>query len=133
MILIDTSAFFAVINADDLHHPYAKEFWFSLIEEDISIFCNNYVLSETIALLQNRIGIRAVHDFHENVKPFLEIEWLGEEEHNFAMSLLFSANRGNLSLVDISAFATMRRLGISKVFTFDRHFAEEGFDMLPAL
>jgi len=62
--------------------------------------------------------------------PLLEVEWMDMSKHTQAMELLLSANRRNLSLVDISAFAIMRRLGISKVFTFDHHFAEEGFDVL---
>ena len=132
MILIDTSAFYAILSARDVNNSQAAEFWQMIITEDIPIFCNNYVVSETLALLQNRIGIVAVQDFHENIKPFLEIEWMTEKKHDFAMALLLSENRRKLSLVDISAFATMRRLGIRKVFTFDQHFAEQGFEVLPS-
>jgi len=131
MILIDTSAFLAVLNADDPYNRIAEEIWRSLHLNKTTLVINSYVLSETLALLQNRIGIVAVQDFHENIKPFLEIEWLTEKKHDFAMALLLSANRRKLSLVDISAFATMRRLGIRKVFTFDQHFAEQGFEILP--
>ena len=131
MILIDTSAFYAVLSARDVNNSQAAELWQMIITEDIPIFCNNYVVSETLALLQNRIGIVAAQDFHENIKPFLEIEWMTEKKHDFAMALLLSENRRKLSLVDISAFATMRRLGIRKVFTFDQHFAEQGFEVLP--
>ncbi len=131
MILIDTSAFFAVLNARDINNPQATKVWQTILNEDIPIFCNNYVLLETLALLQNRMGIIAAQDFHENIRPFLQIEWVTEKEHNYAMLLLLSANRRHLSLVDLSAFATMRRLEITKAFTFDHHFAEQGFQVLP--
>ncbi|WP_051276324.1 Uma2 family endonuclease [Desulfovirgula thermocuniculi] len=36
-----------------------------------------------------------------------------------------------LSPADCAFFATARRLGIKTVFTFDRHFAEQGFTCLP--
>jgi len=95
-----------------------------------SIFSNSYILLEATALIQRRYGIETLNKFHFGMVPLLEIEWLDMPKHLQAMELLLSTNRRNLSLVDISAFATMRRLGISKVFTFDHHFAEEGFDVL---
>ena len=42
-----------------------------------------------------------------------------------------AANRRKLSLVDCSAFETMLRLSIQAVFTFDKHFSEQGFDVIP--
>jgi predicted nucleic acid-binding protein len=42
-----------------------------------------------------------------------------------------AADRRGLSLVDLSSFETMRRLGIRSVFTFDRHFRQYGFEILP--
>ena len=37
-----------------------------------------------------------------------------------------------LSLVDCTSFVVMRQIGIDDVFAFDRHFAEQGFTVLPA-
>jgi predicted nucleic acid-binding protein len=44
---------------------------------------------------------------------------------------LNTANRRQLSLVDYTGFETMRHLGIEKVFTFDEHFREQGFELIP--
>jgi predicted nucleic acid-binding protein len=33
--------------------------------------------------------------------------------------------------VDCTSFEMMRELGIHNAFTFDRHFAEQGFTCLP--
>lgn len=121
MIFVDTSAFYAVLSQQDSNNPRATGFWQKIMNEDIPLLCNNYVVSETLALLQNRIGIVASQDFHETIMPFLEIEWMTEEKHNFAMNLFLAANRRHLSLVDVSAFATMRRRGVNQVFTFGNH------------
>ncbi len=131
MILIDTAALLAVINAEDSRHQAAKEVWVSLIQHDTSMICNSYVLLETLALLQARIGLDAVQDFQENVKPLLSIEWVTETEHNAAMQLLLATNRRRISLIDCASFATMRRLGIKTAFTFDKHFTEQGFEVMP--
>jgi len=92
---------------------------------------NNYVIVESMAIAQKRFGIEKVRDFQKNLLPFLEIQWVDEEGHKFAVDHVLSANRRQLSLVDCSSFETMRRLGIETVFTFDTHFREEGFEIIP--
>jgi len=129
-VYIDTSAFLAVLDADDAHHPQAKAAWISLLESDEILLCNNYVLIETHALVQHRLGMAAARAFVENVYPVLTIIWLNGDAHNQALSALLTANRRDLSLVDCASFITMRQLGINRAFTFDKHFAEQGFSQV---
>ncbi len=127
MILIDTSAIIAVLCEDDRYHSLAGETWKRLVREGEGIWCNNYILVEAVSIIQRRYGMQILRLFHENMLPLLTIEWLGEQDHAEAMAILLAANRRRLSLVDCSAFVTMRRRGIRQVFTFDPHFAEQGF------
>ena len=59
------------------------------------------------------------------------MDWIGEEQHDVAIQTVLTANRRNLSLVDCASFETMRRLGIETVFTFDEHFRDQGFKVVP--
>jgi predicted nucleic acid-binding protein len=68
---------------------------------------------------------------HEKIYPHLRIEWVDRPLHEIGMNALLAAGRRNLSLVDCVSFEVMRRLGISRVFTFDDHFREQGFDVIP--
>lgn len=131
MILIDTSAIFAVLDKNDDNHPRAAKFWAELVENETAILTNSNLLLEAFALIQRRHGLDILNRFQEGMVPWLQIEWIDAEKHSQAVNLLFSINRRHLSLVDVSAFATMRRMGIHQVFTFDNHFAEEGFEVLP--
>ncbi|MDN5375053.1 MAG: hypothetical protein PWQ39_93 [Thermacetogenium sp.] len=88
------------------------------------------VLVETYALVQRRLGMDALRAFHEDIVPLLQIEWVGEELHQRGADAVLTANRRNLSLVDCTSFAAMRRLGIKKVFGFDKHFSEQRFELL---
>ena len=47
------------------------------------------------------------------------------EDHDKA---LLTADRRHLSIVDCTSFEIMRKQGIEKVFCFDKHFKEQGFD-----
>ena len=131
MVFIDTSAFYAVLDRDDANHPAAKEAWTQLIREAARLFTSNYVLLETTALLQHRIGVAAVRSFHEDVVPLLEVDWVTEEGHRAGVEAVLAAGRKNLSLVDCMSFQTMRRLGVHTAFCFDAHFGEQGFTPQP--
>lgn len=130
-IYIDTSALLAVMDADDVYHESAKKTWIELLESKETLVCNNYVLLEICALIQNRLGMAATRAFHEDVFPILKIEWIDDFLHRQAVNALLIANKRNLSLVDCASFNTMRQLNVRKAFTFDKHFVEQGFVNLP--
>lgn len=132
-IFVDTSAFLAVLNADDRFHAAAAQTWQDLLISGEQPVCNNYILVETYALLQNRFGMRAVRLFQNDVIPVLLVRWVDEEAHNRAVSAVLVAGERRLSLVDCSAFETMRQLGIQRAFTLDKDFKDYGFDVFPAV
>jgi len=129
-VYIDTSAFLAVLNADDRHHPAARDHWVALLGGDETLICTNYVLVETCALIQARFGMAALRAFHDAVAPLLHIVWVDAATHRAGIAALLTADRRRLSLVDCISFETIRRLAISRVFAFDPHFAEQGFAVL---
>ncbi|MBN1820734.1 MAG: PIN domain-containing protein [Prolixibacteraceae bacterium] len=126
-VFIDTSAFLALINADDKNHGHAKKIWEKILDEKTDIFVTNYVLIETFAVLQNRAGVDAVRSFEKDLSGVLNVFWVDEEIYREGLTRVFSANRKNLSLVDCVSFSVMNREGIENVFCFDKHFREQGF------
>jgi len=128
---IDTSAFLAVLNADDENHQKAKKKWEEFVSQEETLVCSNYVLVETLALIQNRFGMEGLRVFQEDVVQVLTIEWVDESLHQVGVASMLAANRRELSLVDCISFDMMRRLGIKTVFAFDKHFKEQGFECLP--
>ena len=130
-IFIDTSALYALISTEDQNIKRAVTTWEGVLERGDVLFTNNYVLVECFALLQSRLGLEFARALQSNIMPFLQVDWIGEQQHISSVNDVFTANRRHLSLVDCSSFETMRRLGIEKVFTFDEHFGEQGFEVIP--
>jgi predicted nucleic acid-binding protein len=130
-VFIDTSAFLAVLDADDAHHSQASEIWHNLITQEETLVCSNYVLVESLALIQNRLGMAAVNVFQNDILPMIGVEWLDETTHRAGVSAFITASHRRLSLVDCTSFELMRRLGIQRAFTLDRHFSDQGFRCLP--
>jgi uncharacterized protein len=129
---LDTSAILALFDADDPRHPAVDSAWKELILSDEPLVSSNYILVETLALVQRRLGMAAVQAVHRDIIPLLEIEWLDEEIHEKAMAAFLQASRRRLSFVDCSSFEVMRKRGIARAFAVDGHFQEHGFEQIPA-
>jgi predicted nucleic acid-binding protein len=130
-IFIDTSAFYALLDRDDDNQEDAKKAWTKILNAENVLVTSNYVLAETFALLQNRLGVRAVRAFQEDIVPIVNIEFVNPETHRSGTAALLASSKRNLSLVDCISFEIMRTLGIKTAFTFDAHFKEVGFQAIP--
>ncbi len=129
-VFIDTSAFLAFLDADDAKHQEARVIWQQLLSQNHVLVCHNYILLETIALIQRRFGLEAVQAFHDAIFPLPKIEWIDETFHTRGITAVLVASRKKLSLVDCVSFEVMRHLDLSQAFCFDKHFAQQGFEIL---
>lgn len=129
-VFIDTSAFLAVLNADDRFHERAGAAWRRELAADTRLVTTNYVVLETAAILQHRLGLRALRVFVADVVPALEVRWVDESLHAAAVSAVLAAGRRKLSLVDCTSFEVARACGADACFAFDEHFPEQGFAIL---
>lgn len=130
-VFVDTSALLAVLDVGDDFHIRARDEWGALLDGETELVTSNYVLLETAALVQGRIGMDAMRALAHDVYPALTIEWIDRDLHQLASTALITANRRQLSLVDMTSFTVMRQHDIDTAFTFDDHFAEQGFTVVP--
>jgi predicted nucleic acid-binding protein len=128
---IDTSAFYALLDRDDRNHQKGKKAWMEILRDLPTLVTSNYVLVESFALLQSRLGLEAVRGFQEDVVPIVQVEFVTPEMHRAGTAALLSSGRRGLSLVDCVSFEVMRDSGIKVAFAFDSHFKEQGFDVIP--
>lgn len=129
-IFIDTSAFYALMDRSDSNHEKARNLWLSLLDEESHLKTTNYIIIETLALLQSRLGFEAAYLYSSNILGLVDILWINEPRHNLAFELWLSLGRKKLSFVDCISFITMRHYRLENVFGFDRHFEEQGFKIL---
>jgi len=130
-VFVDTSAIFALLDMESHDNQSAISTWENFLQEDAKLVTNNYVLVESFALLQSRLGLSAAIQLQSKIVPFLEVQWINEQQHAEVINQVLGANRRNLSLVDCSSFHTMHHRRIETAFTFDKHFHEQGFSAIP--
>jgi uncharacterized protein len=129
-VFVDTSALLPILNRDDSDFPEAQRIWVRLASERAELVTSSYVLVESLALIQNRLGMGAVRDFQGAFVPLFRVVWVTEALHQMGIAALLAANRRQLSLVDCVSFVVCRQRGIEQVFAFDEHFSEQGFSRL---
>ena len=123
-VLWDSSAFLALLDADDADHNAAAQAAREIAEEQRPSFITNYIEVETHALLLRKLG-RA-----------LALEWLlgggfpvvrvSPQEEETAKEFLERYNDKDWSLCDSISFAVIDSRKVGTAFSFDRHFLQFG-------
>lgn len=132
MIFVDSAAFIARYLVGDAHHRAAAETWRRLGNN--SLVTSNHVIDETLTYLGRRAGYVFAADLAERIhsSTALEILYSAEPDELEAVRLFRKYADQKMSFTDCVSFVLMKRLRISTVFTFDRHFALAGFRVLAA-
>jgi uncharacterized protein len=133
MVFVDTSAFYALLDAQDAHHDEATQVLEGLRESRARLVTSNYIISECCSLLQKRLGMKVVAAFRSHMLPIVAVSWIDENIHEQGFNYFLTCGRSGPSFVDSVSFSVMRSLRIEKVFAFDQHFVDQGFERLPAL
>ena len=128
MIFLDTSAIYAWADVADPNHHTAVRRLQALLENGEELLTHNYVLVESIALLQARLGIAAATKLVRDSTAFV-IEWVDEELHASGAYELERSRKRHVSLVDHISFLVMRRRRLATVFAFDPDFVAAGFQL----
>ncbi len=131
LVFVDTSALYALLDADDRFHHAAAAAFSHLSPDKTLMLTSSYVILETLALLQTRLGLSAVAKWKTEFQGILEIVWIEKQLHEEALTALVAANKPTISLSDWASFLIMRERGIKNAFSFDRHYEQQGFHLLP--
>lgn len=126
MVFLDTSAIYALADLGDPNHGVAKARFQGLLAAGEHVFTHSYVLVESMALLQRRLGLETALKLAESARAF-EIEWVDRAIHEEAVQHLARSRARPVSLVDHVSFLVMRRHGVETALAFDRDFVEHGF------
>jgi predicted nucleic acid-binding protein len=123
-VFVDTSAILALMVGSDRAHREAIAAFEDLGRRRAELVTTSYVLVETYALLDRRLGRDAVRDFRSSFAPPLRIIWVDGALHERGLDRLEQSPH-TLSLVDAVSFEAIREHRILEAFAFDRQFARE--------
>ena len=130
MIFLDTSGLYALADVDDENHEHAVRTLDVALRNGEELLAHSYVLVESAALLQKRLGLKSALAFLRDAQSF-RITWVSPELHHEAVAFLQKSRRSKISLVDAVSFLVMREEKVEQYLGFDQHFADQGFHPAP--
>lgn len=133
-IFIDTGALFATKCSSDKNHQSAINYYNSICENGkFDLVTTNLILFETVTLVKAKISNNFSIEFGNYLRnsSIIRVIRISEEFENKSWDIFNRYNDKNFSFVDCTSFAVMKDYGINKAFTFDKHFAQFGFDIFP--
>jgi len=131
-VFVDASAFYALINKNDIFHEQAKVISAILSKNNEVLITSNYTLAETYTILRSKMGFDVASKFVDEIKKnLIQIIWVDEIIHNRAIEIFLEKKEPkDLSFFDCIDFALIESAGIEKAFSFDRHFEILGIPLI---
>ena len=130
-VFVDTSGFHAFLDRTDPFHAKARDFFIRARDEKWQLFTTSYVVHESWALIQARLGWEAVEDWIGSLLPMCEIAWVDESMHRLGAARARQAKERRLSLTDCVSFEVMSSRGCTEAIADDEHFRRLGY-VLPS-
>ncbi len=128
-VFVDTSALYALLDADDASHAAARRTFEGLRGGVLTTHA--YVVVESLALVSRRLGRAAALHLMDGLLPVIDVLPVDAALHALAMTAYRESSDIRLSFVDRTSFAFMRLHGIETAFAFDADFARAGLLTIP--
>lgn len=132
-IFIDTGAFIALyLWGDDFHQKAVR--WLKSAEGKVTFWTTNYILDETYTFIRSVKGKDtsvAFAQYLSSNSDIVKVKRVSLEEEKEAFVLFKKLDFKGLSFTDCTSFAVMKRLSLAQAFSFDKHFRQAGFEMVP--
>jgi predicted nucleic acid-binding protein len=134
-VFVDSAAWYAMADRRDQHHKAAKRYMARLAQDGTSLLTTNLVLHESAMLLMRKLGkehaIRFLHTVTQEAA--VEVVPLDAELEREGLAIFVDYQDQDFSITDCVSFAAMRRAGMDRAFTFDKHFSTMNFVVVPPM
>ena len=119
-VFVDSSVWFAAADRHDRSNGRARE----LLASAAVLVTSDHVVVETWGLLKSRIDRAVANRFWDATRTGgPTVEWVGAADLERAWSIREAFPDQRFSIVDLTSFVVMERLGVHQVASFDNDFA----------
>ena len=132
-IFLDTGYIIALEASDDQNHKASLQHW-SFFSKNLPIlFTTSYIFDETVTFFNNRGHHQKSVEIGTNLLKSPSIRFIDVDQALFQEGWIYFKKHSDktYSLTDCISFVLMKRLAIKTALTFDNHFMQAGFKILP--
>ena len=126
-VFVDTSGYYAFLDRTDRYHAEAVRHFQRAEDEGWQLLTSLFVVHESWALIQTRLGWDAVEDWLGALVSRSEVIWVDPGVYSAAAARARQARERRLSLTDCASFEIMRARGCGEFIGDDEHFTQQGF------
>lgn len=132
-LFLDTSYLLALELADDGNHGAAVKYWSEIVANLPPLITTSYVFSEVVTFFNSRglhdkavkLGLSLLRSQFVNIihvdEAIFHQGWIYFQQHRDK----------KYSLTDCISFLLMQKNSITNALTFDKHFEQAGFMIIP--
>jgi len=131
-IFIDTSFFKALMDTDDDFYLHAIKKWKLLSQDDREFVTSNFIIDECATLFLYKSSKKTALLFKKCLleeSEVIQVNRVTIQDEVEGWSI-FEKKSEKLSFTDCVSFAQMKRLDITQALSFDKHFAQVGFNLV---
>lgn len=131
-VLIDADAIVALSKKNDANHFKAQKISKSLCKLGVAFIITNYVFSEVVTVLSQKIGHRESIKFIDDIKSDksdIQVIWINIELEKLAIEIFKKQTSKNVSFVDCLNMAVLHRYHWDTIFSFDKIYQKNGFKL----
>lgn len=135
-IFVDSDAFIALIKHNDSNHQRAKLIFEKLQDTTVNFITSNYVFSEVITVLSQRVDHQTAIIFIQNMQSgdnMFVIERIDREAEEKAVQIFINQTSKNVSFVDCTNIALIKQKGLDGIFSFDEDYKNNGVQLIENL
>lgn len=133
-LFVDTAGWTMLSDESDRQHRSARALRDKWLQAGGVLVSSDFVMDETLTLLRLRLGLDAAERWWGQVEFSPRVLWerIDPARAEKARHWFFRWRDKDFSLTDCSSFVVMKERRIKAALTSDRHFAQAGFQVLPA-
>ncbi len=135
-IFVDSDAFIAFVKQDDSNHEKVKQIFNQLQETPITFLTSNYVFSEVVTVLSQRVSHDAAVAFIVNMtsgESVFQIERIDEKTEALARQIFIEQTSKNISFVDCTNIALIKARGLDGILSFDSDYKQNNIQFIEDL
>ena len=128
--MLDTVGLIAVWDQSDQWHGLASRVYGQLIDQGAILWTTPYILAECGNAAARRPYRGAVGRLLDSLEATGDLIVPTDDDWSAAWAAYRRGDAGGAGIVDQISFAVMRRLGLTRAFTNDKHFRAAGLEPL---
>ncbi len=133
---IDTSAWLAIVDANNPEHLRAKRYFEYLLERDAKLVTNNIVIDETLDALKQIQGVELSAKFNQIMEEALltiklRMDWISRRVRRNAINNFLRSTNPSLHMRHFFIKETLKRKKVDIIFSFDEALSEFNLPLMP--